>query len=254
VYGSGGGFILSLLIQTEVAVLRNKPSPSRTWTAQIGITPEYSCQLVTHTAARFQQQIQSLQICEKRNNTLVISQVNPADITSLAQFFFDDTFGASCQKRIFALFDEIDYRAELAKKPHSIATQKAEDQTLLPEVQAFFSTYAQWHIEEEKQAYIAPIIASTIRSFELYQSFFQLREKAAGPQGDELRAFLASKGFSTSVGRDIRSCILKYLSQELGIISGQLNNTLQAYQAIFQLAQQFGKGILVLLPKVASHR
>ncbi len=155
---------------------------------------------------------------------------------------------------MFTLFDEVVSQDQISAPTMSLAAHKAQDETLLPEMQAFFSTYAKWHAEEEKQTQIMPEIATTIRAFELYNAFFQLREKASGPKGDELRAFLAAQGFSTSVGRDVRSCILKYFARELDISSGQLSNTLQAYQGIFLLAQQFGKGILVLLPKGGSHR
>lgn len=155
---------------------------------------------------------------------------------------------------MFALFDEIVSHDQTSIPTASLAAQKAQDKTLLPEMQAFFSTYARWHVEEVKQTQIMPEIAHTIRAFELYNAFSQLREKASGPKGDELRTFLAVQGFSTSIGRDIRSCILKYLARELDISSGQLSNTLQAYQGVFLLAQQFGKGILVLLPKGASNR
>jgi hypothetical protein len=195
-----------------------------------------------------------LQVTEKKNNSLITSQIHPANIPVLLEFFFHNTFGEACQKRMFTLFDEIASQDQVSVPTASLAVQKAKDETLLPEMQAFFSTYARWHVEEEKRTQIMPEIASTIRAFELYDAFFQLREKAAGPKGDELRAFLAVQGFSTSVGRDVRSCILKYLARELDITSSQLSNTLQAYQPFFLLAQQFGRGILVLLPKGASHR
>lgn len=205
-------------------------------------------------AASFQQQLHDLQVTEKKNNSLITSQINPPDIPLLAQFFFHHTFGEACRKRMLALFDELVSSNQTRAPTVSLAAQKARDETLLPEMQAFFSTYARWYAEEEKQTQILPEIAATIRAFELYHAFFQLREKASGPKGNELRAFLAVQGFSTAVGRDVRSCILKYLARELGISSSQLSNTLQAYQGIFLLAQQFGKGILVLLPKGASHR
>lgn len=48
--------------------------------------------------------------------------------------------------------------------------------------------------------------------------------------------------------------ILRYLCQELGLATGQLNNLLQSQQGISPLVDKFGSGILVLLPKVASHR
>jgi hypothetical protein len=155
---------------------------------------------------------------------------------------------------MFALFDEIVSQDQNTSPAVSLAAHKANDEAILPEMQAFFSTYARWHAAEEKHTQIMPEIATTIRAFELYRAFFQLREKASGPHGGELRAFLAAQGFSTSIGRDVRSCILKYLARELDISSSQLSNTLQAYQGIFLMAQQFGKGILILLPKGASHR
>lgn len=221
---------------------------------QIAVTPRYGRQSVRDAATSFQQQLQDLQVTERKNNSLITSHINPADIPLLVQFFFHHTFGEACQKRMFTLFDEIVSQDQTSIPTVSLAAQKARDKTLLPEMRAFFSTYARWYAEEAKQAQVIPEIAATIRAFELYNAFFQLREKASGPKGDELLAFLAAQGFSTSVGRDVRSCILKYLARELGISSGQLSNTLQAHQGVFLLTQQFGKGILVLLPKGASHR
>jgi hypothetical protein len=218
------------------------------------VTPQCSRQTATDRASSFQQMLSGLEVTEKKNNSIIISRINPADIPLLVQFFFHDIFGEGCQKRMCTLLDELVLQSPGPSQASPLATQKANDQTLLPEVQAFFSTYAKWHMEEEKQTQIVPVIAHTMRAFKLYYAFSQLREKASGPQGKELRDFLAAQGFSTSVGRDIRSCILKYLSRELGISSGQLNNTLQAYQGVFLLAQQFGNGILVLLPKGAPYR
>lgn len=210
--------------------------------------------LVEDAASRFHQQLQDLQVIEKKNNSLITSQINPSDIPVLVQFFFSNTFGEACQKRMLALFDEINLQGQTSTPTKSLAAQKAKDKTLLPEMQDFFLTYAKWHTEEEKHNQITVEILGNVRAFELYHAFFQLREKASGPKGDELRAFLEAQGFPTSIGRDVRSCILKYLAQELNVSSSQLSNTLQAYQGIFLLAQQFGRGILVLLPKGASHR
>jgi hypothetical protein len=220
----------------------------------IAVTPQCCNELVTDTVISFRQQLHELQVTEKKNNSIITSPINPADISFLVHFFFHNTFGAACQKRIFALLDEIVSKIQVSTTPASLAMQKARDKALLPEMQAFFSTYARWHAEEEKETQIMPVIAQTIRGFDLYDAFYQLRTKASGPEGDDLRKFLAAQGFSTSIGRDVRSCILKYFARELDISSGQLSNTLQTYQGIFLLAQRFGKGILVLLPKGASHR
>ena len=229
-------------------------SSSWSWQASVALTPRYGCSAVNAAAARFYQELQCLQINEKKNNVLVTSQIHLADITTLTRFFFHDVFGAGCQKRMFLLLDAIALQNPHHKSTATIAAEKATDTTLPTEVQVFFADYSRWHMEEAKHVGIESTVANTVRSFELYNSFFQLREKAVGPAGGQLQEFLREQGFTTSVGVDIRTCILKYLSRELHIAPGQLNNALQAQQGIFQLAQQFGKGILVLLPKIASHR
>jgi hypothetical protein len=225
-----------------------------TWQASVALTPQFDCAALTAAASRFQYQLQHLQISEKKNNTLVTSQIHPTDITALTRFFFHDVFGEGCQKRMFSLLDALVQESQNHKSTATLAAERASDSTLPSEVQDFFADYSRWHIGEVKHVGVRPTVANTLRSFELYNSFFQLREKAAGPSGQQLQEFLKVQGFSRSVGVDIRTCILKYLSRELDITTSQLNNALQAQQGIFQLAQQFGKGILVLLPKVASHR
>lgn len=199
----------------------------------------------------FQQQLLQLEITEKKSNQVVTSHINSAFAETLVQFFFKNTFGDPCQTRILQLVDEINER-EMSAVP--IAEEKAVDPNLLPELREFFSSYTLFKATEKKQDTVQEI-AQTIRGYELYRSFVNLKEKAAGEDGEELRAFLEAQGLATQQGRGVQTCILMYLTRVLQRRDkDELSTQLQRYQGVYLLAKQFGKGILVLLPKGATHR
>jgi hypothetical protein len=105
-----------------------------------------------------------------------------------------------------------------------------------------------------EQSQVYPLILHSIRSYQLYLAFARLRAIAAGEDGDQLRAFLAAQGFTQSRGVDVRTCILRYLGRELEMPLGRLHNTLQAQLGVYHVVQEFGPGVLVLLPRIAPHR
>jgi hypothetical protein len=218
----------------------------------VGITPITGAAACTELASKFKKELQELEFIQKRNNHPVTTRIKEEDIQVIAQFFFDDVFGGSCQDRMFALLDEI----RVAQHGEAVCTQahqKSQDTQLLPEVRDFFFQFGEWHRHTARPTTLGTI-RETIRAFDLYQSFHSLREKAAGNEGHELREFLAQAGFTCGIGVDIRSCILRYLSRELRLEAGQLNNILQSQQGIFHLVQCFGLGVLILLPKAAAYR
>lgn len=184
------------------------------------------------------------------------TRLKAEDVRVLVNFLFSDVFGDGCRERIFALIDELKTTPEEAEPLTSgvLAASRAADPKLLPEVRAFFSTYSTWHQGEIEHSKVYPMILQSIRSYQLYVAFAQLRTIATGPRGNEFRDFLANEGFYQSRGVDIRTCILRYLCRELNMSTGQLNNTLQAQLGIYYFVQEFGPGVLVLLPKVASYR
>ena len=226
------------------------------WKAQVQLTSKHTCEDLTALAVSFGQSLEELQFEERKNNKPIKTTLALDDIKNLVQFFFHDVFGLPCQERIYKLMDELssEDRAVDQINPGAIATERATDIALLPEVRVFFSKYSSWHRGEVDTSKIYPIVLQTIRAYELYASFVTLREAASSSSGTQLRQFLANKGFIQSRGVDIRTCILRYLCQELNMTSTQLNNTLQAQLGIYSLVQEFGPGILVLLPKVASYR
>ncbi|PBP21468.1 hypothetical protein BUE80_DR007700 [Diplocarpon rosae] len=201
----------------------------------------------------FQKRLSQMEITEKRSNQIIVSHISAAFTNTLIQFFFDNTFGNPCRARILELVDQINNREGTAGSAIAIAQDKALDNRLLPEVQEFFSTFALYQAQERKLDLIHEI-ARTIRGFELYQAFMKLKEKAAGEDGEQLRAFLETQGLTTKQGRDIRSCILTYLTRMLKIDKEALSTQLQKHQGVYLLERQFGKGILVLLPKGAAGR
>jgi hypothetical protein len=226
------------------------------WKAEVQLTSDRTCEDLTAAAAAFGQRLAELQFDERKNNKPIKTSLMPDDIEMLVHFFFHDVFGPPCRDRIYKLIDELTSNAASADEHSSamIAAQRAMDTTLIPEVRLFFSRYSSWHKSEVDTSKIYPIVLQTIRAYELYVSFMSLRETAASESGSQFRQFLAEKGFSQSRGVDIRTCILRYLCQELNMTHTQLNNILQAQLGIYSLVQAFGVGILVLLPKVASYR
>jgi hypothetical protein len=184
--------------------------------------------------------------------------LSETDISALVYFFFHDVFGSQCQKRIYELLDEIAIKEGRKAPPNHVAASQRADQraldTKLPlEVRTFFSRYSTWQ-KGETNTLAQDTTMQTIRSYDLYSSWQALRDIASGDECSKLRQFLVSQGFEQSVGVDIRSCILRYLSRELDVSRNSLNNHLQNQSGIYYLVQEFGKGILVLLPKVAAYR
>ena len=246
------------------------PSPSHTlepvpsaaertltrWETQVSLVASRSPESLTETARSFADSLLARVFEEKRNNRAVRTRLKAEDVRLFVNFFFSDIFGDGSRQRIYALADE--FSATQADDPYPepsrLAAGHAANTALLPEVREFFSIYSSWYQGEAEQAKVYPLILQSIRSYQLYLAFARLRKTASSPDGDELRTFLASEGFPQSRGVDIRSCILRYLSRELKTPLGRLNNVLQAQLGIYQVVQEFGLGILVLLPRVASHR
>jgi hypothetical protein len=230
--------------------------PPLRWAAQVPLGTRQSCADLTATARRFASELLELEFEERRNNRLLRTRLRSEDVRLLVPFLFSDVFGHGGRERIYALIDELSTHGEEAQPPTSgaQAADRAADPTLLPAVRAFFSTYSQWHQGEVEHARVYPMILQSLRSYQLYVAFARLRTIASGPDGGELRDFLAGQGFHQSRGVDVRTCILRYLCRELGMSAGQLNNALQAQLGIYHFVKEFGPGILVLLPKVASYR
>lgn len=220
------------------------------------MTSDRTCEDLTAAAAEFGQRLAELRFDERKNNKPVKTALMPDDVKTLVHFFFHDVFGLGCRERIYTLIDELGNEDKQGDELGSgvLASQRAIDTTLIPEVRAFFTKYSCWHKGEIDHSKIYPVILQTIRAYELYVSFVTLREMTSGDSGSQLRKFLADQGFCQSRGVDIRTCILRYLCRELNMTPTQLNNTLQAQLGIYSLVQEFGMGILVLLPKVASYR
>jgi hypothetical protein len=193
---------------------------------------------------------------ERKNNREIETTLRVEDVRLLVSFFFSDVFGDGARQRLYQLIDELsaDHTTTADPSPSDLAAQQVANASLLPEVRNFFAVYSTWHQGEVEETRLYPVIMQTIRSHQLYLAFAQLRATASGPHGHALRSFLAEQGFTQSRGVDIRTCILRYLSHELRTPLGRLNNVLQAQLGIYHIVQQFGPGVLVLLPRVASYR
>ena len=191
----------------------------------------------------FAKQLEGFEFSEKLNNKIISTRLKSKNVDVIVRLFFEDVFGESCQQRMFALLDEL-FQAQNGNAVGSQVEQKAQNTGPSPEVREFLLQYSQWNRQEIRSASAEAqaMVTRTIRAFELYNYFYCLREKAAGSGGQEIRDFLASQGFTCKVGVGIDTCILKYLSRELGLRLGQLSNLLQSKQGIFHLVQEFGRG------------
>lgn len=231
------------------------PQPAQ-WVTKVPIGPQQSCEELMQTVQRFKDSILAERFQERKSNRAVQTQLRDKDAQLLVNFFFTDVFGDGARQRIYALVDEMasSQHEEPSLSPGRLAAQRASDQSLLPEVRAFFSVYSTWYQSEVEVSKVYTVILHSIRSYHLYLGFAQLRAIAVGPKSKQLRSFLAEQGFTQSRGVDIRTCILRYLSHELDIPLGRLNNTLQAQLGIYYIVQVFGPGVLVLLPRIAPYR
>jgi hypothetical protein len=238
------------------ASISPNPKPSLQWVARVPISAALGCEDLTAAARQFADELLEAEFEERRNNRLLRTQLKAEDVRLLVTFLFSDVFGDGCRERIYALIDELTTGSEAAGPLSSgvLASSQAADPKLLPEVRAFFATYSTWHQGEVEQSKIYPTILQSIHSYQLYVAFARLRTIAAGPDGHQLRDFLAQQGFCQSRGVDIRTCILRYLCRELQMPANRLNNALQAQLGIYYFVKEFGPGVLVLLPKVASYR
>ena len=226
------------------------------WVAQVLINGTRCLEDLTAIAGEFKEELLELKFKVNRNNRPEDAQINSEVAQQLVKFFFDDVFGSGCRDRIYTLVDEliIEYSSTEPLTSGVLAAHRATDEELLPDFRAFFLTYSKWHRGEVEHSNVYSMILQTIRSYDLYNSFAHLLATAAGSAGGELRDFLASEGYRQSPGVDIRTCILQYLCRELDMAPKRLSNTLQAQRGIHCMVLQFGRGILILLPKGASYR
>lgn len=183
----------------------------------------------------FDSLLRQLQFQEKKKG-FALPRLTESEVNDLVSFFFHDLFGDPCQQHIFNILDHGaavlggPLFPEAAPRPASLSSK----------VEGFLRSYPRWNSH------------SAIQCYDLYLIWQTLRDHTTEDERQTLRTFLVSRGLKESRGCDIRTCLLDYLAQELQISRSSLNNHLQNQTAVDHLVREFGLGILVLLPKVAT--
>jgi hypothetical protein len=94
----------------------------------------------------------------------------------------------------------------------------------------------------------------TIDDVELFHAWSRLNDLAARKDPDVQRSF-GRYNLKTSRGRDSRSLVKEFLKLELELKDETaLQNRCQAAQGIANLVEEFGRGVLILLPPNAGHK
>lgn len=120
---------------------------------------------LTQAASRFYSLLQDLYI----NKT---PDENQRDWpTAITTFFFVNTFGEVCQKKMFTLLDTMIFKVETKTSASTNKNQKVE---MLPALKDFVNGYKIWEYKDVKQKSNILSIANTLRNYKICKKYYDL--------------------------------------------------------------------------------
>ncbi len=215
----------------------------------LAMTAETDAQHLSAARDVFLEKLEKMKVKVATNNSQKTVGFTAGEAVEIANFFFAEMMGPKALGRLgglirlYSLKDEDGMDHGVAARAHALSKM---DENPAP-IRAFyhaFSSAQSTHIHSSSGLAHMAQIGSSLRLLERYN---RLRDLAAAKDTD-LIGFLRGRGYSTRRGVNWQSCIVKYLADSLEIPNSTLQNRCQAAQGVAALKDQFGNGIIPVLP------
>jgi hypothetical protein len=204
---------------------------------------------------RFIEAVRKLKPEVKRDNKSEVKPFSEAELVEIANFFFGEVMGPASLARLRSLISfynqETEHGLDVGVSARA-ASLAGEEETPHP-LREFFMSFSKAEAAQVSKTSVFGQINQTVLGLELHRHYNELRSLAR--TGDPaLLAFLRAQGQRTRKGVGWQSCVINYLAASLETTPTILQNTCQTAQGVAGLVEQFGPGIIVLLPAGASHK
>jgi hypothetical protein len=187
-----------------------------------------------------------------KKETVGFDNQEAVDITN---FFFGEMMGASALGRLSSLirFYSSDYSDGIDKGAAARAALLADNAETPISILRFFGAFSKAQQSRNSTSTHFAQMQQTNFALDLLHQFNTLRQMAHDRDSGLLK-FLQRHGFITKRGVTWPSCIINYLATSLDISAVILQNTSQAAQGVAGLVEQFGPGIVTILPPGAMNK
>ena len=123
----------------------------------------------------------------------------------------------------------------------------------LPAMRRFYRSFSKAQHARSGKANIFAAVRQTILNVDLLEEFNSLKELAQ-QRDPGLIQHLEVQGFQTSKGVGYQSLVNNYLAERLQITNIALQNACQTALGVHGLVQEFGRGIIVILPSTSMNK
>lgn len=237
-------------ISSEVT-RRSKPS------VNLALTEEVDIDALVAVRDAFSRDVRAIEVTMMKNRksqpNQKFSEVHVAEITHL---FFGEMIGSAGLSRLRSIISvyndcppgEMD--RGLGARAEKLAM--AEDFTPLS-IRRFFGVMSRLDAKKVNTNTHLSQLHQIRSNLDLGDKFLILR--TAVDQGDKVMLkFLRDKNYNTSRGVTWVTCVVRYLSEALEVKNDKLWNLIQASLGIRELVNEFGEGILPLIPSTAPNK
>ncbi len=189
---------------------------------------------------------------DNRTKVVGFAQDEAAEITN---FFFVEMMGPKALGRLGSLVRL--YTAELDDGMDRGAAARAQTLAEMADnplsIRRFFNAFSKAQSTRTSSTSGLAHMHQITLSINLLEQYGGLRRMAAG-KDPALLAFLKGRNYSTRRGRGWQSCIVQFLAESLEISPTTLQNTCQSALGVAALTDQFGNGIIPVLPLGVMNR
>ena len=196
-----------------------------------------------------------LKIWVTKDSKRQLINIPPKQAVEIINFIFIDIMGPGALNRLRTLVKfYITYHERGSDKGAAArAALLASDLDSPSYIRRFFGAYSKVERSRNHPSHVYAALQATRLNLELLEKYTELREMVQERDAG-LLDFLEGSGFRPSKGVSWTSCIINYLASKLKISTTILQNTCQSAQGVKGLVDQFGPGIITVLPPGAMSR
>jgi len=219
------------------------------------MTSDVNAAALSEMMKRFFQELRRLSMEVRTNNKLETKKFTDDEAVDITNFFFTEMMGPRCLGRISSLIRHYNKHGEygIDKGAAARAEALAQDPDTPASIRRFFGAFSK--VERAKMG--ASSVFGQLQHAELNLDLlhqFNALKTMVQDSNKQLMDFLKKNGYSTAKGVSWQSLIITYLADALQIDNIALRNNTQSAQGIAALVDQFGFGILTVLPPGANNK
>ncbi len=216
----------------------------------LGLSTEVDLGALATIREDFFHELCNLKVRISKDNKMVTEQFAIEEALEITNFFFTEMMGGQAINRLSTLiqyYSGIDDMG-LDRGAAARAAVLAQNSTTPLSLRVFFGSFSKMTETYSNDSSALYYIRQCIASFDLLDRFNKI--KTIAHQRDRtLVTFLTDNGYTTKRGVSMQSCIINYLADSLDISVTNLKNSCQMALGVTGLIEEFGLGVITLLPR-----